>query len=730
MNESLQQELIEHYNPQDDQQFRAALEMAQSARSDKSISFDSSAKRVKVQGQFDDDEKNARVKEKYLNTFSAEEEKDIQNAGGKIGSKKTKEGKRSARRAQIRAKHEEGYGQHLKDMETLSEAAIQSTIDEMLSHRSRMNSISDLVTSKMKGTQLEGANDCITKINVAIENIIIMSREAVDYDPSQRTLMLDKLMKLEDYYSLVYKYSLELCDQFTTKDKENSDVADSIQDLQTLSEAYQVIGQRLESVTMKILDKKEKNSTWGKVIQRAQGKKTKALKDTKKAEGGAMSDVVVQKKEHGGKTERSFIKRQEYSGRDFYRLKMNLIDSLTDPASIRKMRSISDADMEEFYKNYTMQHPGADMFARRSFPSELYDGKKFTPLFIAAVNDLSNGGAAQKTMKFVLYGRRERGQYKAGSHNADITKNNLASSKVARMFGAGDSFVRAEEASITKGEGKNASHYQGIVMGDSKGIGFYDLAEKLQDVGVFLEQVLFAPNVYKELLNIQMMDNITGQADRHADNIHCTAYELSGKDNEIITIKGVKCIDNDMAFGTHFDFDRMQHHNTSAVLKRTSSGAYEFALKAIDKGMFDKFKKLTGKDMELSLMTYLDKTRLDATLARFYLIKMSVLGKEAFKESEGASRYSSIVECIGRIYPGAIIIVNGVKDVNVSNPRELSVNETEEQWAGEAEKGWAENMEGNFIKKDKSKGMDRDYFQNIIIKLKFALLQDYKLMYK
>lgn len=141
------------------------------------------------------------------------------------------------------------------------------------------------------------------------------------------------------------------------------------------------------------------------------------------------------------------------------------------------------------------------------------------------------------------------------NENDEMTKRNIASSRVADLLGVGNLIARSEKMTVQMGDKK----LEGCFMEKAKGVdvrnGKDDVMEQLSQVSFkngtdspLGKDSPFAPSFTKDACNLEILDYICAQADRHGGNMFLQLSEpdQNGK-RQIIGLQG---IDNDLAFST------------------------------------------------------------------------------------------------------------------------------------------------------------------------------------
>ena len=146
------------------------------------------------------------------------------------------------------------------------------------------------------------------------------------------------------------------------------------------------------------------------------------------------------------------------------------------------------------------------------------------------------GGSAYSTQ----WVNRTKGGIQPGQ---DIPKRNVAVSRVANLLGMGSLVARAERMTLTDNAGNTIT---GVFQEKAAGSDAHRLKEndplrKLTDN----REMLNEPEFLRQLSDIQVMDYIVGNPDRHEGNLMYQMEEVDGK----MKLVGIKAIDNDMSMG-------------------------------------------------------------------------------------------------------------------------------------------------------------------------------------
>lgn len=131
-------------------------------------------------------------------------------------------------------------------------------------------------------------------------------------------------------------------------------------------------------------------------------------------------------------------------------------------------------------------------------------------------------------------------------NNEDVARRNSAMSSVADLLGMGSLIARSESMKLVNGE----KQYQGNFMEPAKGSDIRQCkpGDPLIRAGVELD--VENDEVKKQISDLQVLDYICGNMDRHAGNMF---YQIDDRDPKHPRLIGIQGIDNDCSFGTRED---------------------------------------------------------------------------------------------------------------------------------------------------------------------------------
>ena len=174
---------------------------------------------------------------------------------------------------------------------------------------------------------------------------------------------------------------------------------------------------------------------------------------------------------------------------------------------------------------------------------------------------------------------------KAGIKNgSNITDRNCAMTRIANLLGVNDLIAESHPMTILDvSDEENKLKKDGVFMATAKGISYKDVCKKEEYKDGFDHGLGFA-SVKKNIADMQILDYICGNIDRHLNNI-TYIFDVSN------TLVGIQGIDNDLSMGT---IDPGENKKISHLPCLSN-------MFAISKSMADKVKDLTKESLEYVL---------------------------------------------------------------------------------------------------------------------------------
>lgn len=125
---------------------------------------------------------------------------------------------------------------------------------------------------------------------------------------------------------------------------------------------------------------------------------------------------------------------------------------------------------------------------------------------------------------------------------SDITTRNCAMTDVARLLGCDNLLANSAPMKVII----DGVEVEGVFMETAEGS---DIGN-IQEDDLFMEAKAYSfenPNVLEQIADLQVVDFICGNTDRHAGNM---IYQFEKNNNSRVMLGGIKGIDNDCSFGT------------------------------------------------------------------------------------------------------------------------------------------------------------------------------------
>lgn len=355
------------------------------------------------------------------------------------------------------------------------------------------------------------------------------------------TMLIKK--QYEDLFDSINKYKNRKHIAFSKVGKQRKGVVETIQsyaqkEFATISEAFDGVDS----------DKLE-NKTWGDIIKNSRVTKLKVNSDTQKT-GANTSDVLIIN-EDGGK--RGFFKKEERLGT----AKQEILKYIEENNEIKNKKSLTKY-FNKMFSNYEYTNV-LSVFGEISnnlltVPDKLkYLQNEGVPLSkLDEVNDYEL--CFKKLAKLNLLNNLATTNVGI-AQNSVISSRNVATSRLAGLLGS-DEVVAKSKLAVVENEITHEK-FRGNVMEEAEGVaagsfmrnvilgeGNLD-GEPLNSI----ETINVHSKVLKQLVDLQTMDSIAWQVDRHLGNYHLK-IKLNGSPATSCDIEAIKGIDNDLSFGT------------------------------------------------------------------------------------------------------------------------------------------------------------------------------------
>lgn len=262
--------------------------------------------------------------------------------------------------------------------------------------------------------------------------------------------------------------------------------------------------------------------------------------------GGAISDLaVINEGDFEGTNVSGLFKKEEvYTVESSRQTVMHLLPDLAKKLSLKKeyydllFKAVNAApDDDSTAPNFLAENVKKDPAVAQAFNTSVEFHEFYTTLADACYS--------RDTMRDYMNNNIKSDALNTGD-TVNLSKLNVASSRIANLLGQGHLIAQSELATM---EDSNGTKINGILMQKAEGKSGTDAAleEREKSFRAGGEQAVkdlkktLTPLFMKSLADLQVLDNIFGQVDRHSGN-----YMVQQKDGKFT---GLTAIDNDFAFG-------------------------------------------------------------------------------------------------------------------------------------------------------------------------------------
>ena len=177
-----------------------------------------------------------------------------------------------------------------------------------------------------------------------------------------------------------------------------------------------------------------------------------------------------------------------------------------------------------------------------------------------------------------------------------FNKRDVATSRMAQLFGVADLFCTSRLASIRQ----NGRLIRGSVMENAEG-------ESVHNYAVNGGRMSFSSQALTQYAIVQMMDAICGQTDRHYGNMNAVI-----KDGNVMS---VKCFDNNMSFGNK-SYDSYMIRDGKFKFTYNVKPIGRDIIKALPLWFVNRIYNMRPEAIEVMLCDVLDRKEIDALWER------------------------------------------------------------------------------------------------------------------
>lgn len=216
----------------------------------------------------------------------------------------------------------------------------------------------------------------------------------------------------------------------------------------------------------------------------------------------------------------------------------------------------------------------------------------------------------------------------------NMTKRNVATSRMAALLGLEHLVAKSQEVEIFD-EATNQS-IRGNLMEKAEGISLQeDLFQGVAAAKGSGHAIKVSSGAQRDLLNLQILDVLCGQMDRHMGNIMVTLDRQTPINEEAPitgeeTVTGIQAIDNDAAFGTNTDVVGME------LPDRSDRRVYdpetgEITLPYMDKNLAERILELSPEVVRFALQGLITEAEIEAALKRLEMMQSAI--RKSFEKS-------------------------------------------------------------------------------------------------
>ena len=190
---------------------------------------------------------------------------------------------------------------------------------------------------------------------------------------------------------------------------------------------------------------------------------------------------------------------------------------------------------------------------------------------------------------------------------ANMSRRNVATSRIAGLLGLGNLVAKSETAEIyDEATGKTI---RGNLMDQAEGEENEKITDKLMNNEI-------TPGFMRDIMNLQVLDMLCGQVDRHTGNM---LYKTDGKGK----VSGIQGIDNDAAFGTNTDAVSAKDGERKDA-RVFDAETNEMEIPYMDDELATRIEKLDSDVVKYVLRDLLKEAEIDAAIRRLEVMKAGI----------------------------------------------------------------------------------------------------------
>lgn len=442
------------------------------------------------------------------------------------------------------------------------------------------------------------------EVNTALESINSAMGENFSIDMKGN---LEKLVNMES----LYQQLISACGIYVAKDKDVQARKEIVLEIekQASKDILGLAAARSEFCSLSVEEQAQKN--WNEIIDKVRTVKmsVKDFSKLEKASGGQASEVLKMKGENvqiegADGTKQAISDLHFFKPEDEIDLNQKTIGMMIINNVLERFPKLSKSDRKKI----------TDFAGKLEEPDSNYKKPKgLSEMGEMALTLLLNNAKGALVTKDNLL--EPSGILEEGG-KVNMTKRNVATSRFAALLGL-DYLVAKSESVEVYDEATNQI-IRGNLMEKADGIEakkFLPEFKKNHSVGT---SMFATAKAQKDLVNLQVLDVLCGQMDRHDGNF---MIQVEGGD----TITGIKGIDNDASFGNNVDVVLMDRNGKERHDRRVydiENG--KMALPYMDKNLAERILVLEPDVIRFALKGLISDREIESAIIRLNMMKKAI----------------------------------------------------------------------------------------------------------
>ena len=318
------------------------------------------------------------------------------------------------------------------------------------------------------------------------------------------------------------------------------------------------------------------HETWKTVLQSARSVKVNVqdFSQLQAPEAGMSSEIVKLQTKTGTK----YFKREDSTDLDEFKDSDNMARDIAMKETLAKFGKIPEEDMQHLPRLIQ----SISFLTEKDFEGVSREGKPILKHFTKRYKQLDTNIGLFSMLN--LYD-------KGGKIN--LSRRNVATSRIASLLELEGLIAESKTADIYDQTSGETIH--GNLMNQAEGKEYNDVMNNLKERKI-------KPSFIREITNLQVLDMLCGQIDRHSGNM---MYKVDTEGN----ITGVQGIDNDASFGLHTD-PKKRGANVF------DSSNEEMLIPYMDAGLANRIIQLDGKMLRYVLIDLLKEDEINMAIKR------------------------------------------------------------------------------------------------------------------